>query len=68
MCGDANFEALEGKVAAITPVPGGVGSVTTALLLYHTVIAAKSTVNVKPKMPAVTVTARSAGVTLKKID
>ena len=43
MCGDADFEALEGKVEAITPVPGGVGSVTTALLLYHTIEAAKGT-------------------------
>ena len=42
MCGDADFEALEGKVEAITPVPGGVGSVTTALLLYHTIEAAKA--------------------------
>ena len=41
MCGDAYFEALEDKVEAITPVPGGVGSVTTALLLYHTIEAAK---------------------------
>ena len=43
MCGDAYFEALEDKVEAITPVPGGVGSVTTALLLYHTIEAAKGT-------------------------
>ena len=42
MSGDADFEALEGKVEAITPVPGGVGSVTTALLLYHTIEAAKA--------------------------
>ena len=35
MCGDADFAALEDKVKAITPVPGGVGSVTTALLLQH---------------------------------
>ena len=42
MCGDADFEALNGNVEAITPVPGGVGSVTTALLMYHTVMAAKN--------------------------
>lgn len=42
MCGDADFEALEGKVEAITPVPGGVGGVTTALLLYHVIEAAKA--------------------------
>ena len=42
MCGDADFDALEGKVSAITPVPGGVGSVTTALLMYHVARAAAS--------------------------
>ena len=42
MCGDADFEALKDNVEAITPVPGGVGSVTTALLMYHTVMAAKN--------------------------
>jgi methylenetetrahydrofolate dehydrogenase (NADP+)/methenyltetrahydrofolate cyclohydrolase len=42
MCGDVNFEEVENKVSAITPVPGGVGSVTTALLLYHVCEAAKS--------------------------
>lgn len=40
MCGDADFAALEDKVKAITPVPGGVGSVTTALLLQHVAEAA----------------------------
>ena len=39
---DADFDALEGKVSAITPVPGGVGSVTTALLMYHVARAAAS--------------------------
>ena len=33
--------AVEGHVAGLTPVPGGVGPVTTALLLEHTVRAAK---------------------------
>ena len=33
--------AVEGHVAALTPVPGGVGPVTTALLLEHTVRAAE---------------------------
>ena len=40
MVGDVNFEAVEPIVAAITPVPGGVGSVTTAVLVAHTVQAA----------------------------
>lgn len=34
--GDVNFEQVEGKVAALTPVPGGVGAVTTAVLLKQT--------------------------------
>ena len=42
MQGDADFEAVKGNVSAITPVPGGVGSVTTALLMYHTVMAAQN--------------------------
>lgn len=42
MCGDADFagiEAAEGA-AAMTPVPGGVGGVTTVLLLHHVIAAA----------------------------
>lgn len=41
MCGDADFEALKERVYAITPVPGGVGTVTTALLMHHVVQAAE---------------------------
>ncbi|MBR5490454.1 MAG: bifunctional 5,10-methylenetetrahydrofolate dehydrogenase/5,10-methenyltetrahydrofolate cyclohydrolase [Oscillospiraceae bacterium] len=41
MCGDVDFSAAEGIVSAITPVPGGVGAVTTAVLLKHTVEAAE---------------------------
>ena len=37
LCGDVNFEEVKSKVAAITPVPGGVGSVTTAIILKHTI-------------------------------
>ena len=40
MCGDVDFEAVSDKVGAVTPVPGGVGSVTTALLMYHVTEAA----------------------------
>ncbi len=40
MTGDVDFEAVEPIVGAITPVPGGVGSVTTAVLVSHTVLAA----------------------------
>lgn len=38
--GDVDFEGAKEKVAAITPVPGGVGVVTTAILLRNTVEAA----------------------------
>lgn len=37
MCGDVDFEAVSSMAAAITPVPGGVGSVTTSVLLKHTI-------------------------------
>ncbi len=41
LCGDVEFEEAEPIVAAITPVPGGVGSVTTAVLCKHVVEAAQ---------------------------
>ena len=41
LLGDVAAEAA-GTVAACTPVPGGIGSVTTALLLRHTVQAAEN--------------------------
>ncbi len=41
MVGDVNFETVEPVVASITPVPGGVGGVTTAVLAAHTVEAAE---------------------------
>ena len=40
LCGDVRFEEAEGLVSALTPVPGGVGSVTTAVLCRHVVDAA----------------------------
>lgn len=40
LCGDVDFDAAEPKAAAITPVPGGVGSVTTAVLMKHVIRAA----------------------------
>ena len=39
--GDVDFEDVEPHVAAITPVPGGVGGVTTCVLISHVVEAAK---------------------------
>ena len=41
--GDVKFEEVEPIAAAITPVPGGVGSVTTCVLIGHVVEAAKRT-------------------------
>ena len=43
LCGDVDFAAAEPKAAAITPVPGGVGAVTTAVLLSHVAQAAGKT-------------------------
>ena len=39
--GDVDFDAVEPLAAAITPVPGGVGALTTAVLALHTVQAAE---------------------------
>lgn len=41
MCGDVKFSDAESIVAGVTPVPGGVGSVTTSVLLSHVVQAAE---------------------------
>ena len=43
LCGDVLFDEVEPIVDAITPVPGGVGSVTTAVLAKHVVTAAERT-------------------------
>ena len=43
LAGDVSFADVEPVVAAITPVPGGVGSVTTAILAKHVVEAAERT-------------------------
>lgn len=40
-CGDVNFEEAEPIVAAISPVPGGVGTVTTSVLAKHVIKAAE---------------------------
>ena len=41
--GDVAFEDVEPHVQAITPVPGGVGSVTSSVLIGHVIEAAKRT-------------------------
>ena len=40
LCGDVRFGEAEPVVEAITPVPGGVGTVTTSVLVSHVVEAA----------------------------
>ena len=44
MSGDAVYEEVEPIVEAITPVPGGVGAVTTSVLMKHVVEAAELTI------------------------
>ncbi len=41
LVGDVDFETVKEKAMAITPVPGGVGPMTIAMLMYNTVQAAK---------------------------
>lgn len=41
LVGDALFDEVEPCVSAITPVPGGVGAVTTAVLMRHVIEAAE---------------------------
>lgn len=37
MVGDVNYEAVKDKASFITPVPGGIGAITTTVLAYHLV-------------------------------
>jgi len=41
LCGDVDFDSASEKASMITPVPGGVGSVTTSVLAKHLLQAAK---------------------------
>ena len=41
MCGDVDFRRVKDAVSAITPVPGGIGTVTSAILLRHLVESAE---------------------------
>ena len=43
LCGDVKFDDIEAIVSGITPVPAGVGAVTTAVLAKHIVEAAEKT-------------------------
>jgi methylenetetrahydrofolate dehydrogenase (NADP+)/methenyltetrahydrofolate cyclohydrolase len=40
LVGDVDFEAVEGHAGVLTPVPGGVGPMTVAMLLYNATLAA----------------------------
>jgi methylenetetrahydrofolate dehydrogenase (NADP+)/methenyltetrahydrofolate cyclohydrolase len=42
LAGDVEFLGLKGKVAAITPVPGGVGPMTVAMLVLNTLTACEA--------------------------
>ena len=46
LCGDVDYEAVSPKASLITPVPGGVGPMTRAMLLKNTVTAAKRQNNI----------------------
>lgn len=37
LCGDVDYDSVADKVKAITPVLGGIGTVTTSVLLKHTI-------------------------------
>lgn len=47
LCGDVDFEAVKEKASLITPVPGGVGPMTIAMLMRNTLAAAKMQNNIK---------------------
>ncbi|HEY6557659.1 MAG TPA: bifunctional methylenetetrahydrofolate dehydrogenase/methenyltetrahydrofolate cyclohydrolase FolD [Polyangiaceae bacterium] len=47
LCGDVDYAAAEPIASAITPVPGGVGPMTIAMLLDNTLIAARARVATK---------------------
>jgi methylenetetrahydrofolate dehydrogenase (NADP+)/methenyltetrahydrofolate cyclohydrolase len=49
LCGDVDFAAAEKVAGAITPVPGGVGPMTIAMLLDNTLLAARARVAAAPQ-------------------
>ena len=51
LVGDVDFESAKSKAGAITPVPGGVGPMTRAMLLYNTVKAASLQHDVDVDLP-----------------
>jgi methylenetetrahydrofolate dehydrogenase (NADP+) / methenyltetrahydrofolate cyclohydrolase len=51
LVGDVEFESARERASAITPVPGGVGPMTRAMLLYNAVKAASETEDVPVELP-----------------
>lgn len=49
LCGDVDFAEVEPVVGAITPVPGGIGTVTTSVTMAHTVAAAEAALAARGK-------------------
>lgn len=47
LCGDVDYASVEPKCSAITPVPGGVGPMTIAMLMRNTLTAAKEQNGIK---------------------
>lgn len=47
LCGDVDYDAVSEKCSAITPVPGGVGPMTIAMLMQNTLTAAKRQNNIE---------------------
>ena len=41
LCGDVDYDSVKDKCSYITPVPGGVGPMTIAMLMQNTLTAAK---------------------------
>lgn len=42
LCGDVDFETAKTRASHITPVPGGVGPMTVAMLMHNTLLAAQN--------------------------
>ena len=48
LCGDVDYDAVAQKASQITPVPGGVGPMTIAMLMYNTVNSARRRAGLPP--------------------
>jgi methylenetetrahydrofolate dehydrogenase (NADP+)/methenyltetrahydrofolate cyclohydrolase len=51
LVGDVEYESAKEKASAITPVPGGVGPMTRAMLLWNTVKAAGGVADIEVDLP-----------------